>query len=80
MARDQSLAHHLVRLAAEEGLPAAQAELGFRLSLGLRPSGDVRGMLKGVSQSVADTRVAAAAHWASVQAWSWQALRCRRRW
>ena len=45
--RDQSLAHHLTRLAAEEGLPAAQAELGARLSLGLQPTADVRGPLRG---------------------------------
>lgn len=34
---DHSLAYHAARLAAQQGLPQAQAELGFRLGLGLMP-------------------------------------------
>ena len=34
---DHYLAYHAIRLAAEAGLPEAQAELAFRLSLGLMP-------------------------------------------
>ena len=35
--QDHSLAYHTTRLAAQAGLPEAQAELGFRLGLGLMP-------------------------------------------